>query len=258
MMEEAVIVEPKKYQILSGGILKIIAIVVMLIDHIGASLVARLLRGGYFTGPDYIRYANYYETLRTIGRIAFPIFCFLLVEGFLHTKNPKKYAIRLGIFAVVSEWPFDMAFFQQWTYDYQNVFLTLLIGLLSIWAMDSLGKNKFFGEMKNSAKYLGLVILQIFIAFAGMATAFFLKTDYNMYGVLVIIVLYIFRRERGFSALAGYLVLFKTDTMCFPGFFLTQFYNGKRGIKLKYFFYLFYPVHLLILWYIGTILLASK
>ncbi|HKM03534.1 MAG TPA: TraX family protein [Lachnospiraceae bacterium] len=258
MNEEVVVMEPKKYQFLSGGALKIIAIIIMLIDHIGASVIARLLNGGYFSDLDYTRFKNYYEILRTIGRIAFPIFCFLLVEGFLHTRSPKKYIVRLGVFGLISEWPFDMAFFQQWTYKHQNVFFTLFIGLICIWGMDSLSKNKFFSDKKIRFKDFLLVMIQVIIAFAGMACALYLNTDYNMYGVLVIIVLYIFRKERGFSALAGYFVMFKIDTMCFPGFLLTQFYNGKRGIKLKYLFYLFYPAHLLILWYIGTVLLASK
>ena len=104
---------------LTGSTLKLIAIVTMFIDHVGAAIVARILLQYRADIPvitaicgvmDYHTLYVVYMTLRTIGRIAFPIFCFLLVEGFLHTRDSRKYAMRLGIFALVSEIPFDLAF----------------------------------------------------------------------------------------------------------------------------------------------------
>lgn len=129
---------------LSGSTLKIIAIITMLLDHIGASLVQPILASTAsaagvtdWSMPSlaaaYPGAAIPYYALRYIGRISFPIFCFLLVEGFLHTKNLHKYCLRLAIFALVSEIPFDLAFHQTPFYQAsQNVFFTLLIGLLVI------------------------------------------------------------------------------------------------------------------------------
>ena len=121
---------------ISGSTLKMIAIVTMLIDHIGAAVLARLLMVNGLgeldqTNADAIMQwlsangALYwtYTIMRMIGRVAFPIFCFLLVEGFLHTHDVKKYAMRLGLFALLSEIPFDLAFSSKiLEFNYQNVF----------------------------------------------------------------------------------------------------------------------------------------
>lgn len=105
---------------LSGSALKIIAIVTMLIDHIAATVIIRILKfGGYNDGLYQL-----YRVMRNIGRIAFPIFCFLLVEGFMHTRDREKYALRLGCFAAVSEIPFDLAFNGKfWKSDIRMCFL---------------------------------------------------------------------------------------------------------------------------------------
>ena len=108
---------------LSGSTLKLIAIVTMFIDHLG--VVAFETQISNYMVPYYI--------MRLIGRLAFPIFCFLLVEGFFHTRDVKKYALRLLVFAFISEIPFDLAFNRQMFYwRHQNVFFTLFIGLLVI------------------------------------------------------------------------------------------------------------------------------
>ena len=125
---------------ISGSTLKMIAIVTMLIDHIGAAVLARLLMVNGLgeldqTNTDAIMQwlsANgalywMYTVMRMIGRVAFPIFCFLLVEGFLHTHDVKKYAMRLGLFALLSEIPFDLAFSSKiLEFNYQNVDLNQL------------------------------------------------------------------------------------------------------------------------------------
>lgn len=245
----------KRYQFLSGSTLKLIAIIIMLIDHVGASLLGRLFSHYYIPFSDWNKWVEIYNIMRMIGRVAFPIFCFLLVEGFLHTRNVKKYAIRLGIFALISEFPFDLAFFEQWNTGYQNVFFTLFIGLLCIWAMDELGKSAYFTKEVTMFKHILLAAVQVIYAMAAMGAAYFLKTDYGLYGVLTIIVLYLFRSTRIFSLLAGYFVLFSIDPFCFPGFILTLFYNGKKGFSMKYAFYIFYPAHLIILWIIGNLIL---
>ena len=114
---------------LSGTALKRIACLSMLLDHIGASLLENGLfkQGSFWPGDVQLD-----GVLRLAGRLAFPIYCFLLVEGFLHTHDFKKYALRMLGFALISEWPFDWAFFSGVYWGHQNVYFTLLLGLLAI------------------------------------------------------------------------------------------------------------------------------
>ena len=131
----------------NGSTIKLIAIIAMLIDHIAATILERMImRAGYFLATisadslsqwiseHKLLYFSY-MTMRLIGRFGFPIFCFLLVEGFQHTRNRIKYALRLFLFALISEIPFDFAFRGEWFYTgYQNVFFTLFLGLLAMCA----------------------------------------------------------------------------------------------------------------------------
>ena len=111
---------------ISGSTLKFIAVFSMLIDHIAASVLLNPL-----VNANSAFMISLAHVMRMFGRLAFSIFCFLLIEGFLHTKNRKKYALRLALFALISEIPFDLAFsYKSFDFSYQNVFFTLLIGLL--------------------------------------------------------------------------------------------------------------------------------
>lgn len=219
---------------LSGSTLKIIAIITMLIDHAGATVVRALSRQPYVTAdPQLLHTVNHlYRLMRGVGRFAFPIFCFLLVEGFLHTHDVKKYAQRLFLFALISEIPFDFALKPRWFYpNKQNVYFTLLIGLLVLWGITVCS---------------GQLVLQLLILVSGLLAASFLKTDYSYKGVFLIEVLYIFRFSRLYQCLGGAAAI--SWEMPAPAAFLPiYFYNGKRGISLKYFFYWFYPVHLVLL-----------
>ena len=119
---------------LSGSTLKMIAIVTMFIDHIGAVIVERMLLTGNTGVYTYEQIYILDRVLRSIGRLGFPLFCFLLVEGFQHTKHVGKYACRLLVFALISEIPFNLAFSGSVFFStYQNVFFTLLIGLITMW-----------------------------------------------------------------------------------------------------------------------------
>lgn len=241
---------------ISGSTLKIIAIVTMLIDHIGAVILLRLLlqRGlGSLNQTDMAAVVQWlsdntvlywsYTIMRMIGRVAFPIFCFLLVEGFLHTHDIKKYALRLGLFALLSEVPFDLAFGSKvLEFSYQNVFFTLFIGLLTMIVYRAVEEK----EEWNAAVRTFLYVL---IVAAGMAAAFLLKTDYAGKGVFCIMILYIFRKKRTWQLTAGCLS-FIWETPALFGFIPIAFYNGTRGLKMKYFFYVFYPLHLLVLYLI--------
>ncbi|MEE1031690.1 MAG: TraX family protein [Ruminococcus sp.] len=226
-----------RYRCLSGSTLKIIAIIAMAIDHFAASILYHgilLPNAPISQGTTMWTIYQIYQVMRFIGRIAFPIFCFLLVEGFLHTSNRKKYAFRLFLFALLSEFPFDFALQNTFvTWEYQNVYFTLCIGLLTIWLLDYVQESSY------------RIPLQMLSIFAGCVLAYLLQTDYDYKGIILIVVLYYFHNNRSMMTLVGCLSLFWEAPACFA-FIPINMYNGKRGLSLKYFFYLFYPLHLLI------------
>jgi hypothetical protein len=227
---------------ISGSTLKIIAIFIMIIDHIGLGIWYRLPGLGYLV-PDVIDQATWwsvYIVMRRIGRTAFPIFCFLLVEGFFNTKNHAKYAMRLFSFALISQLPFQYAF-QGLMNDglNLNVFFTLFIGLILIWGM-----TKIKERWPNY--YLFMPGWLLSCAIAGFL-AYRLDTDYDYRGILLIVILYLFRKTRLISLIAGYLS-FLWEAYCLPGFILAWFYNGKRGLKTKLLFYMVYPAHLFLIY----------
>ena len=122
----------------SGTMLKTFAIIIMVLDHTGAAVVYPILRRLSITANRelYGQLKFLYSLMRGIGRLAFPIFCFFIVEGFFHTKNRMLYAYRLFLFALLSEFPFDYCLKPGYIYwQKQNVYFTLLIGLLVIWMM---------------------------------------------------------------------------------------------------------------------------
>lgn len=206
-------------QCLDSFQLKCIAIVSMALDHTGAVLY-----------PSQI-------WLRCLGRIAFPIFCFLIVEGFFHTHDVRRYMGRLGVFALISEIPYDLAFRGvPLEYAHQNVFFTLLIG---IGMMVLLERNR---EWPVKAVILLLA----------MWLAVLTRSDYNFRGVLLIFVFYIFHESRWLAVTAGGLWNFLYQGVIQKYGVLSvlplALYNGERGRKMKYFFYIFYPAHLLLLY----------
>ena len=225
---------------LSGSSLKLIAVITMLIDHIGAAVLARVL----MVGPWSTELYEVYSAMRVIGRIAFPIYCFLLVEGFEHTRDRKKYALRMLLFAIISEIPFNLAFKSEvLEFGYQNVFFTLLVGLVTIMAIHAVE------EKQEWHPWLRIVAI-IAISIAGMGAAELLRTDYAATGVMCILALYLFRKTRGLQILAGCVAFGSFELPALVAFIPIAFYNGKRGWNIKYFFYLFYPLHLLVLYLI--------
>lgn len=223
------------YKGLSGSTLKIIAMVTMFIDHIGAAVLARMIIAGN------VELYDTYQVFRLIGRVAFPIFCFLLVEGFTHTRNAGKYATRLCLFAAFSEIPFDLAFASKvLEFEYQNVFFTLAIGLLTIMAYKKVGESVNLNPMTKW-------FLQLSVAIVGGGMAEFLRTDYGMFGVVVIVAFYALRTNRFFQIVAG-CILFVENMTAWLAFIPVWLYNGVRGLSVKWLFYVFYPVHLLVLY----------
>lgn len=202
--------------------LKWIAIITMLVDHVGAVLFP------------------YEMGFRIVGRIAFPIFCFLIVEGFSHTRDVKRYMLRLFIFALISEIPYDLAFHGEICYpERQNVFFTLCAGVLLMYMLENSR-----GILLKS----GGIFFVVFMAE-------FLRTDYGGRGILLIVIYYILRGKKAAALFTGaaWNLLYGWQKIQNYGILASPFlafYNGRRGPKIKYFFYVFYPAHLLILYYL--------
>lgn len=201
--------------------LKMIAIVSMLIDHIGAALFPHI------------------TILRVLGRIAFPIFAYTIVEGFVHTHDLKKYMIRLGIFALLSEIPFDLTFSGKIIeFGHQNVFFTLLLGVAML---------ALYVRGRNVTEQLSIVVVAMFLSKL-------LNVDYQATGILMIFLFYYLREKKLEKLFAvGILILLvsgKIQLFSLLAFIPIALYNGERGPKMKAFFYAFYPVHLLALYLI--------
>lgn len=226
---------PEKMQILSGSSLKVIAIVIMLLDHSAFILMTQspeAMTPLFFAfGKGY----SLYRISRDIGRIAFPIFCFLLVEGFLHTRNRFRYGRNLFLFACISEIPWNFMHVNTWFYEKQNVFFTLFLGYLAFCALEYFQKNQ---------------IMQLLCILALLAASYFLNADYGWRGYVFLLIMYWFRYYKVAQAVIGSCWLFYEWKACFAFLFINM-YNGKRGFihgKFgKYFFYAFYPLHITIL-----------
>lgn len=191
---------------LSGSTLKIIAIIAN--GHRPFRRKHHPLRHPVQQNPFFLGHPvsmtipwwNIYQVMRFIGRIGFPIFCFLLIEGFLHTSSKKKYATRLFLFALVSEFPFDYALFNTpFAPGYQNVFFTLFLGLLTIWAIDTVSHK----EINPNLQW----IVKILIAAAGCLTAWLLQTDYDYKGIILILLLYLFHDQKFLCTLVSCMSL---------------------------------------------------
>lgn len=251
---------------MSALILKIVACVTMLLDHIGYRL---------YTIPG----------LREIGRISFPIFAYMIASGASKTRNIYRYILRLLCFGVITEYVYDLYFFGKWTSDKFNVMFTLALALCGIVVLQ---------KWKLPEKFRFVALLPT-VFFGWLAS--FLGTDYGAWGVWLIVLLYLFDKKDTFSrvmtalsvaafsarfvilyllrlcaSLAAPLLPFLGEISVTPpsGWQLTQMYaaaslifilgyNGKRGVEIRskfwrkvyqYGFYAFYPVHVFILWLI--------
>ena len=222
----------KKFQIFNGAQLKYIAFISMLIDHANNALITPLLDGQGFL----LHLSNLFSIL---GRIAFPIFVFFIVEGFFKTGNRKKYLLALLVFGLISEVPFDM-FTSRTFFDpnWNNMMFTLALCLVTIWLVDIL-KTKI---NKRLLWYIVSIIIVAIFAFMAMQ----LSLDYDYHAIVVAYLFYIFYDRPILGAGLGYLSIIK-ELYSFLGFAMTLTYNGERGRQYKWFNYLFYPVHILIL-----------
>ena len=232
-----------KRTVFSGSTLKIIALVIMFIDHVGAVIVQRTMS---MPGFEHNFWSSLYWPLRYVGRLAFPIFCFLLVEGYVHTSDVKKYMRRILVFALISEIPFNLAITGKiFDLNYQNVFFELALGIGAMYYLELVEKKQ--------NNYLVQVILRLVVIAVFAITAEHLNFDYGMYGIISIVALYVFRQNRLMQLLIG-AFSFYWEPVAPLAFLLLAFYNGKRGRNIKYAFYIFYPAHLLVLYLIARIM----
>ena len=231
----------KKYEILSGSTLKLIALITMFIDHAGAILLSQMK---FAVTPFFVLSSekiSLYYIFRLIGRTAFPIFCFLIVAGFIHTKNTKKYGRNLFIFALISEIPWNLVHTGTVFCESQNVFFTLFLGWLALYCIQNFSENK-----------VKLLLSLLFVVISGIL----LNSDYGLYGVGLIIALYLAKNNRIIQGVVG-CCFFSKPWKVIPAFAMINLYNGERGFirskTAKYIFYAAYPVHFIILFIIRSL-----
>lgn len=227
---------------LSNFDLKFIAIITMTIDHIGV----------VFGTP-------FYNLLRAVGRLSFPIFAFLLTEGYVHTKSFSKYFLRLLVLALISEVIYDYVFFGSFVYrGANNIFFTLALGLLTLFLLDkSKGLiKKYFKDKVDLFIILPITYLLI-IVIMGLMGEFF-NFSYGMLGILVISFFYLFKDNFPLVVISVTLsTLILGEGIQYFSLFsliLIYFYSKKLGMKCKLFFYLYYPLHILVLGFIKMLM----
>ena len=236
----------RKFRGLSGNQFKLIAFFLMLCDDVGYIFI----QNGVLYGQNAMYWNMAIATtegqkwymvsriLRFAGRLSFPVFAFFVAEGFQHTRSRVKYMMRMGVFALLSEVPFDLACFGTWYYpDYQNVLFTYFIALTALYLMELSRKLP--------------VVIQILIAAVFAYLAYLVKCDYGAVGVALISTLYLLRNTKNMKFLVG-AVISAAESIDYLGISALsmlglKFYDGSRGrIPLKYFFYAAYPLHYLI------------
>jgi hypothetical protein len=226
---------------MSGSILKLLACLAMLIDHMAAFLPGNFMdmkETLFMIGDKAI---SLRMIMHYIGRTAFPLFAFLITEGFTHTHDRKKYGINLFIFALISEIPWNLAHTGDLFYARQNVFFTLLLGYLGLCALEYY-KDDYKKKIITLAGLLGVSLV--------------LRADYTCFGFGFIILLYLL--DRRMMAILGCCML-PSRWIGGLAFVPILMYNGERGFAkakwIKYAFYIFYPLHLLVLYLVRTFIL---
>ena len=218
---------------MSSFVIKIIACITMLLDHIK------------YSSPVFENFATEY-----LGRLSFPLFAFLIAEWYTHTKNLKKYYKRLFIFGLLSQIPFMLFRTLVGEWKMLNIMFTLLLGLASI---------DVYNKIKSKYISIPLVIMIIILGEV-------IQVDYGWLGVATVFVMYLFRNKKSFLPLvygmiifvyyysvAGTKYIFLNENILLMLFtwlstFIINKYNGEKGKGMKYFFYWFYPVHMLIVY----------
>ena len=236
---------------LSCNVLKTLACIFMFIDHVGYGVIHNyLIKHAMDIDPEtYTSLNNVYEVCKGIGRLAFPIFCFFIVEGFLRTKNVWKYMARLAVFAVISEVPFDLGLFGSlWKDDHQNILITFLIAIIMLTCIRYIEQNVF----GLSDAVVWFVKICAVIGFSDLA--FVLHTDYSWKCMLLAAVLYFTRGSGPVSLIFGAAAT-SWEKYAPASFILLNFYDPSIKPRFKYAFYAFYPLNFIIVWLIAKIVI---
>ncbi len=231
--------------------IKIIAIVLMLIDHVGYKLMGNM------------------PILRLVGRMSFPLFAFLLVNGYRHTTDKKRYLIRMFTMALISEVFYDLAFHGQILEIYgQNVFFTLSVGLLSFIVTDKF-KEMITHKLDGVILKLAIAIGEVGILGCFMIVNRLLRADYSWYGIMVIYFLYLTygaKLKNKFMmvlaiAFANFINIILTNgvfqafsilSIMFIMFFKEKKVSVSKTVKIGC--YLFYPAHLFVIFLINMLI----
>ncbi len=241
---------------ISGGFLKLFAVLMMTAYSFSEVIIKNGKLYGYseeyyqmaVATAEGMRWLRLYHILHVCGFFCFPIFVFLCVQGFLHTSNFWKYFTRMLAFGLISEVPFDLCMFNEnYHFERQNPMLTLALGLLVLYGM------------KKSRKH---VLRRLLFILVGCAAAYSMQLQFGVFGVLGMALMYQFHKEKNLQLLCGVLTtaagsvsVHFLPVLCFLPIW---FYNGERGrLPLKWFFYLYYPLHLFIFYimiYVGSLL----
>ena len=232
---------------LTGFGLKRLAVVSMIIDHIGSFLLRAMMIPYMVEGTLTVNRESptaLWELMQArevcdiLGRIAFPLFCFLMVEGFVHTHDRVKYGLRMAAFALLAEIPFDLAHYHR-VFDpgLQNVMFTLTVCIFTL-LLISKAEERY--RERPGLKWLWVVLLTL----AGAGTALFVRGEYVFLGVFSAVGLYLLR-DRGRLRVLGLAPLLVVSPWTLLAWLPALFYNGERGRGSQWFFYIFYPAHFL-------------
>ena len=224
---------PKKYKILSGSVLKCIALFTMIVDHVGLHLLRNSGIVLLYTSAGPL---ELFTLMRKVGRLAFPIYCFLLVEGFLHTHDRRKYGLNLLAFALISEIPWNLEHTGALYCPSQNVFFTLFLGYAGMCCIEELKER----PLEQLISLIALVLV-----------AMNLRADYGIGGFAFILVMYLLREQKILQAIVGTCIE-SGGWAAGLAFIPINLYNGQRGFiqgkVMKYLFYAAYPVHIMIIY----------
>lgn len=246
--------EKKEIIYFNSFMLHVLAMALMLCDHLWATIFP------------------YKEWMTCVGRIAFPIFAFMIVEGYFHTHDFRKYILRMLIFAIISEIPFNYVYANSLIYPFhQNVLWTFFIGLLLI---------RFLENVKKKNKFILYVLASAGALLVGVIVGTLTMVDYYGAGVITVLMFYFLRKRTWYNMVLQFIFIFFVFTEMIGGYYY-QFdilghgfefqqeafsilalipiwlYNGKQGYHSKwfqYFCYAFYPGHLVVLYIIWQLL----